>query len=264
MIMLYQLLCWCDNLSLSTNKEDLIALAFDYVKDGLTDRSIHIFSRLLSDVAGLRVLDLGCGANGYYWALSYVQSAEEIIFVDRSAKYLERFQKELKQLTESRGNHFDSTITFLKNSGRIEDSASANQLFRALTEKSKFVCANFTKDKLPVENLDHVLALGSLGCVESHKELCKLIEQIYSSLKVGGKLHAIWTPYKERDEMAQFFIDEGIDGALNPKLEDFVSAFLVSQFETDKVLIEQIDYTKTATTGSYSNYSQPIFIVAQK
>lgn len=255
---------WGYNLNNSIEKEKLIALAFDYVKGDISERSVQIFSRLLVPVKGSSIVDLGCGANGYYWALGYVQSVEQIIFVDRSSTYLSRLQKELEQLSRQSCETFDSTIDYLKSVNCISNKATARHLFKEILDKSKFVCFDFNANYFPFSNIDYFLALGSLGCVNSVTQLHELVDRIYGSLNSGGKLHSIWTPYKEKDVMAQSFIDQGIDGILNPGYQDFLEVFSESQFEKNRVFIEQIDYTNTPETGSYSNYSQPIFLVAQK
>lgn len=251
-------------MKISIDNDDLIALAFDYVKGDLSDRSAEIFSRLITPINGSSVIDLGCGANGYYWALGYVQRVDQIIFVDRSSAYLSRLQKELRQLIGGPCEIFESTIAHLRKLECIKENVTASQLFREIFEKSKFVSFDFNSKDLPFSNVDHVLALGSLGCVNSISELRQLVDRIYVCLNAHGKLHANWTPYKEKDAMAQSFIDEGIDGILNPKYQDFLEVFSESQFENNQVTIEQIDYTNEPKTGSYSNYSEPIFLTAQK
>lgn len=248
----------------SIDKEDLIALAFDYVKGEISERSVQIFSRLIVPIKGSSVVDLGCGANGYYWALGYVQQVEQIVFVDRSSAYLSRLQKELDQFSRQSCEVFDSTTDYLKSVNCISEKATARHLFKEILEKSKFVCFDFNANCFPFSNIDHILALGSLGCVNSISQLHELVGRIYGSLNSEGRLHAIWTPYKEKDDMAQSFIDQGIDGILNPNYQDFLGVFSDSQFEMNQVSIEQIDYTNKPETGSYSNYSQPIFLSAQK
>lgn len=124
----------------------------------------HEFQRLLPDLAGKAVLDLGCG---YGWHCRYAaeQNAHSVVGIDLSERMLQ----------EARARTADPRITYLR--GAIEDIAFSPESF------------------------DLIISSLAFHYVESFESACAVI---YRILKPNGDLvfsveHPIFTAYGNQD-----------------------------------------------------------------
>lgn len=131
----------------------------------------HVFKKMLPDLQGKRVLDLGCGF-GWHCRYAREQQASSVIGVDISENMLEKARK----MTD------DTAISYKKMP--IED-------------------INFSK-----EQFDVVISSLAFHYIQSFKTIC---EKVHYSLKPGGTFifsveHPIFTSRNEQD---WWYDDEG-------------------------------------------------------
>jgi len=241
--------------------EEMIELAFGYVQEPFSEKSRQIFTRLIAPIKNKTILELGCGANGYFWALGYVQRAQSITFCDRSQLYLDCLKKNLNQLCKAKTiQSFSAVLSFLKNKKLVDAQATIHELAKQILMKSEFVCYDFVCDKPLANKYDYIVMVESIACVQDQDELNLVLAKINKMLNKTGTLNAIWTPYIERNELTKILIKEKIDGQLNPNISHFEKAL-----KKNGLRIVQLEQDKSAPLeGCPENYPHPIFIIAEK
>jgi SAM-dependent methyltransferase len=247
-------------MQLQNNQEQIFSLAFDYVQGPVTSRSKSVFSRLIAPITGGNVLDLGCGANAFFWALGYAERAQSIVFADRNDLFLASLRSKLLSMSKQRSPDFVPVMNYLVETSLVGKQSNQETISDEILKKSRFEKFDFLSAEVPDSQFDFILALGSLGCTDSQEQLVELLTRIEQMLAPGGRLHAIWTPYRQRDDLAQAFIDTGIDGTLNPGLPAFESAL-------ERTCLEILTLEQAAVApadGFYSNYLEPIFLICRK
>lgn len=242
-------------------KDNVVSWAFDYVRGPISQRSQNVFAQLIAPITGGAVADIGCGANAYYWAMGYVQRVQSITFADRSSTFLQNLRDSLAGLaTANVGEDLNATVQHLKQAGLVDAAATVSSLCSQTSSMADFQVYDLAGAGPTLGRFDYVLCLGSLGCVDNEEQLAKAVQAISEMLKPGGKLHAIWTPYKQRDALADAFIEAGIDGRLNPGLKQFEDA--LSRCGLNVELLEQRQ--GPSRVDVYANFQDPIYIICRK
>lgn len=223
----------------------------------LTKHGQMIFREVIRKITGDDVLDLGCGSVSHYWAMGYVERVKRITSVDYSEASIALLSSTLATLTpEFLQSHYDDTIQFLQEEQFLPSTATYEEIAeRLITTCTNILVADFKQDLSFLGTFDAVLALEAIECVDTQKEFLQAVLTVYELLRPNGIFVGIVTPYDTKDAYTQMFIEQGVEGNLNPQRADIEAAFHDAGFQ-------QVDVKQVAT--HIYNYSQALVIYARK
>lgn len=220
----------------------------NYIYEPLTE-----YRRTILDVLGCytpqesALLDLGCGAVGFYWALSYLNKVNSVSFADRNDEMLEILSSRMDGLTPE-------TLT-----EAFKDSAPAG--FDAetfLAELHRKTADVFAVDILQTptpRKYDAILTLEVLDCAQTESELQIMASNVAASLDNGGRLIGCCLNYKEWSAELAALATQRLAGILNPSLEQVTLAIENAGL--------RIIYAENRPTGM-SKYPLAHFFCAEK
>jgi len=223
----------------------------------LTKHGQMIFQEVIRNVVGDNVLDLGCGSVGHYWALGYMGRVKSITCVDYSESSIAALSSTLATLTpDFLQSYYEDTIHFLQTEQLIDPVLTYDELAEQLIMTcTRVLAADFRQDFSFLGTFDCVLGLEAIECVDTPEEFLYVVQNIHRLLTPQGIFVGIVTPYDTKDAYTQMFIEQGVEGNLNPQLADIEAAFLHADF--------QHVHVKAIATHIY-NYSQSLVIYASK
>lgn len=216
---------------------------FEYIHRPLTLARREKFLQVVSRVRGGRVLDLGCGYTGHYWAMGYLSRAESISFYDAVSENISLQSQTIEQLSPDYIEaHLSDTVDFLKAHKLLPDEWDYSAIASNLIEKiEQILVFDFAKDT-PNSKFDTVLALESLEIAESQLELERSCATAHALLKPGGQLIGLALPYTELLPQTAEAIALRREGSLNPDSQQLESALKLAGFE--------VSYLKQYETGT--------------
>lgn len=181
-----------------------------------------------------RVIDLGTGSVGHYWALGYIMNVEEVLLTDIDEELLDDLRDKLNSLTpEKLESKFSDTLAFLKKQGIVDEEVAPMDLASNIFRKSRVKEMDFTEKNSG--KFDYALSIESLGCVDTKKDFYKAIETAYDCLNDGGILLGVADYYEEGHDYVKKLKKMGLEADLNPDTEDFEEAFEKAGFSNFEI-----------------------------
>ncbi len=224
-----------------------------YIETPVTPYRRAIFNRLIRNISGGSVCDLGSHAVGHYWALGYAERVREIAFLDISEEAVALQQKTLDILSPAMlEERYGDTLAFLK----AEHIASGDPVHAALALQEnvdRIERFDFLKD-VPEKAFDWLIAIESLEIVKSQNEYAQAFQTARQLLKPGtGRLLAVVVPYSARDNNVECLCQSGLEGTLNPGEEETRAALSEAGFK---------DFSVETVETQMENYPLACFITA--
>lgn len=228
---------------------------FEYIHRPLTQARREKFRRVCAKVRGGRVLDLGSGYTGHYWALGYLSRAQSISFYDAVEENVALQRQTIDQLSpEYISSYLHPTVQFLKEEHLLPTEWSNEQIATDLLSKVETIeVFDFARDTAATM-FDTVLALESIEIAESVEELHRSVATARSLCRVGGQFVGLALPYTELLPTTSEAIALRREGRLNPGLEELREAITRSGF--------RLVGLETYETGT-PNYPQGIVFDAE-
>ncbi|MDE1171627.1 MAG: methyltransferase domain-containing protein [Verrucomicrobium sp.] len=170
------------------------ACDFDYIYAPLTPYRAEILRFVERHVPeGASVLDLGCGAVGFYWALGYLRKAAALRFADRNEAVLAGLAARLDQLTPA---------MLERDFADVPPSGLSRETW---LEKLHAVADVAQIDALEAGEGTYgaLLAVELLECAQDEEELRRIASFCAARLVPGGRLigctldYVAWTPSLE-------------------------------------------------------------------
>lgn len=187
---------------------------FDYIYEPVTPYRQSVFdwiNRWMPEKAS--VLDLGCGAVGFYWALRYLDNVSAISFADRNEDVIALLSSRIDSLTPSsvRAQFGDMTDDA---QGWLED-------FHGKIESILVVDALADR---PQKEYEAVIAIELLDCANSDEELSAMLHYCRNSLKLGGRLIGCALHYQDWTDSLEELSKDALAGKLNSNANSLKSA----------------------------------------
>ena len=203
----------------------------DYIYNPITPYRQEIFRRLMSEINGGDVLDLGCDHVGHYWALGYVQRVSSYSLYDYNEDSIKKQQMAIENLSGAELEaYFSETIDFLKEENFVSKNTSNNALAESMICKFSD-CRNFDYLKPKItETFDSVLAVESLEIVHKREDFLKGLETVKNLLNPGGQLLTVILPWDCEDDAVQDRVQKGREGVWNPDINEILSCLSQSGF----------------------------------
>ena len=228
----------------------------DYIYNPLTPYRQEIFKRLVAEVKGGDVLDLGCDHVGHYWALGYAARVQSYSLYDYNADSVERQQNEIESLSGDKLNeYFSETIEFLMQENLLPANTDMDQIAEWMIGKLDQCDTYDYLNSTPEREFDYIIAVESLEAVHSTKDFEKALANVKSLLKPSGKLVTIILPWDEENEDITERVEAGREGLWNPNIDQILTSLAKSGFQG-----VQHSHYKTLM----DNYTNAWFITAQK
>lgn len=179
---------------------------FDYIYEPLSPYRSSIFAwinHFMPDDAN--ILDLGCGAVGFYWALHYLEKANHIAFADRNPDVIDLLASRIDSLTprairDQFGDMTDDAQAWLE---EFHDKTGDLQIVDALTAA-------------PAQKYNAVLALELFDCANDEDQLSRMIAYCANSLEDGGRLIGCALNFTDWTESLESLSQSSLAGKLNP------------------------------------------------
>lgn len=227
---------------------------FDFIYEPITPFRKLIFENLVSKVEGQKVLDLGCGQVGHYWALGYSGKVKTIDFLDYHQTNIEILSEEITSINpEKLEQNFADTIKFLTDSKIITLQNYQEIAFNLVSQIKQTEAFDFLKDKW-TEKYDTILAIESLECVNTKEDFILALNNTARLLEPKGKLLALVLRYNLTDNYTHKLISEKMEGGLNPDQKE-----LEKMFENSDL---SLNWIKTVAVPELHNYPEAIFLEA--
>jgi cyclopropane fatty-acyl-phospholipid synthase-like methyltransferase len=228
---------------------------FDFIYEPITPFRKLIFNKLISKVRGQKILDLGCGQVGHYWAFGYQDKVEMIDFLDYHQTNIEILSEKITSINpEKLEQNFADTIKFLKDSKTISLQSYQEITFNLVSKVRQIETFNFLKDKW-TEKYDTILAIESLECVNTEEDFILALNNTAKLLEKNGKLLALILRYNLPDNYTKKLISEKMEGGLNPNQKQ-----LEKMFENSDL---SLDWIKNIPVPELHNYPEAIFLEAK-
>ena len=228
---------------------------FDFIYEPITPFRKLIFEKLVSKVKGQKILDLGCGQVGHYWALGYCGKIQTVDFLDYHDSNIQILSEKIATLDPLVvEENFSDTIKFLHDSKIINNQNYQEIAFNLVSKIQHQEVFNFLKDQWN-QKYDTVLAIESLECVNTEEEFILALNNTAKLLKPNGKLLALVLRYKVGDDYTNKLISDKMEGSLNPDQEKLKKLFQKSNLE--------LSWIQTIYVPELHNYPEAIFLEAQ-
>jgi 2-polyprenyl-3-methyl-5-hydroxy-6-metoxy-1,4-benzoquinol methylase len=228
---------------------------FDFIYEPITPFRKLIFENLISRVSGQKVLDLGCGQVGHYWALGYSDRVKTIDFLDYHQTNIDILSEKIASINpEKLERKFADTINFLKDSKIISLQNYQEIAFNLVSKVRQTEVFDFLKDIL-AEKYDTILAIESLECVNSKEDFILALNNTAKLLEPKGRLLALVLRYNLPDNYTHKLISEKMEGGLNPDQKQLEKMFKNSDLS--------LNWIKTVAVPELHNYPEAIFLEAK-
>jgi len=220
---------------------------------GVNKDTEKVFKKLCADLEG-KVLDLGCGQLGHYWAMAYAEDVEKICYFDLKERNVKNLCRRIETISpEKLEEKFSEELKFLTDNGFT--SNSPNKIAKDIVTKSAgFEQFDFLKDRSN-QKFDYILCIESIECVSDYKELQKALSNIKRLLAPEGGIRGVTLQYINKTSSVKQLIEDDMEGEMNPSKEDLVSALDEAGFQHINV--------ETTKAENAENYSQMIFFSAK-
>lgn len=194
-----------------------------YIYEPLSSYRQQIFKHLAAYIPAEteRLLDLGCGAVGFYWALGYLSRVQSITFADAHTETLELLAERIDRLSpESINAEFSETIDPL-----ISEKLLPQTFFPELWLQDFYSRLEGLEKKDALSDVqdrnayDVILGLELFDCANTSTELHKMLEYCLASLNQGGRLIGCVLNYREWSSVLEDLAAERLAGRLNPSAE---------------------------------------------
>lgn len=189
---------------------------FDYIYEPVSPYRQSLFDWINRHMpAGASVLDLGCGAVGFYWALRYLERAEKLIFADRNQDVID--------LLSSRIDSLSPDSVRAQFGGMTDDAQGWLEDFHAKIDTIRV--ADAITD-MPDTTFDAVLAIELFDCANSMGDLSAMVRYCAESLNNGGRLIGCTLHYQEWTNSLEQLFQDALAGKLNPDANSLKSALI--------------------------------------
>lgn len=216
-----------------------------------------MIDRVMGDVTGPDVLDLGCGEAGLYWALTYAARVKTLSFYDLDESATENLLRQLDDISpDYLERHFADTVRYAAGAGVIGANVSYDDLARALIEKTREIRAFDFRCDNGDSRFDTILSLESLQVADTQEQLSAQIRNAAAMLKQGGKILGIGWCYDRLDADTEMLIGLRSFGRLNPSAQHYQAAF------TDAGLT--VTRLETVPTPEIHNFGTSVIFCAEK
>lgn len=228
---------------------------FDFIYEPITAFRKLIFENLISKIKGQKVLDLGCGQVGHYWALGYQDKVEIVDFLDYHQTNIEILSEKIASINpEKLEQNFADTINFLKDSKIITLQNYQEIAFNLVSKVRQTEVFDFLKDKW-TEKYDTILAIESLECVNTKEDFILALNNTAKILQSDGRLLALVLRYNLTEDYTNKLISEKMEGGLNPDENQLKNLFQSSKLD--------LTWIKTIAVPELHNYPEAIFLEAK-
>ena len=227
----------------------------DYIYNPITPYRQEIFRRLVGEINGGDVLDLGCDHVGHYWALGYAERVSSYSLYDYNTESIKKQQTAIENISgTSLAEYFAETIDFLKAENLVSRNTTNDALAELMVTKfSDCQYFDYLKPKI-TQTFDCVLAVESLESVHNREDFVKGLETVENLLNPGGKLLAVILPWDYNNDDVQDRAQKGREGLFNPDINEILKGLNQSGFSD----VEH-SYYKTLM----DNYTHAWFIKAK-
>ena len=225
----------------------------NYIEEPLVPYRKNIFQKLIQQISGGDVCDLGSHAVGHYWALGYAERVNTFSFYDFSDDALVMQQEAIDMLSPMEiQERYGDTLEFLRISGMVSEDSEITAL--AIQEKFEGTKQfNFLEDD-PSEQFNWVIAFESLEIVKTPDEYIQSFKTARKLLREDtGKLLSVVVPYLNHDKDVECLCNNGLEGLLNPDLDETRSAIDQAGFK---------DFNLEIVKTHMENYPDAYFITA--
>jgi len=229
---------------------------FDFIYEPITGYRMLIFEKIISKVTGKKILDLGCGQIGHYWALGYSSKVELIDFFDLKEENITALSKEISILNPDliEENFFD-TVEFLKNHLIINRNLTSKDLALSIISKTRNITNfNFLSSSTN-QKYDTILAIECIECVNTKAEFILALNNISRLLGKNSKLLCLILRYDEQTDETLRQVELRMEGLLNPNQK-----LVEEMFSASKLKLNWIESCKEI---NLYNYSEGIFLEAE-
>lgn len=224
-----------------------------YIDEPITSYRKTIFDKLIRQISGGSVCDLGSHAIGHYWALGYAERVDEYSLYDISKEALLLQQQIYDNISPGfLEEAYADTLDFLHSEGLAQDNTvlHAYELQDKLEDITRF---DFLQD-IPERQFNWVIAIESLEIVENLDELYQSFRTAKQLLiPENGTLLAVVLPYEDHDDGVACLCQAGLEGLLNPSSKMVHDVLAETGFTS-----VNIDNVQT----NMRNYSHAHFITA--
>lgn len=191
-----------------------------YIFDPITPNREKIFDLLIRRIPYCdKILDLGSGPIGYYWAMAYAHKVNSIHFFDSNEEFLKASSHTINILNPAYfEKNFTTTIEYFQANKLLQyDEAKIPTLLEHIITKIQAPeVYNFLYPPKQKNYFDVVLAIESIECVDSIAQLETVIKNIHTLLKPGGSLLQYSLQYSLESIEVVSSIQHGTEGRLNP------------------------------------------------
>lgn len=229
----------------------------DYIYWPLSSNKRLMIDRVMGQVTGPDVLDIGCGEAGLYWALTYASKIKSMSFYDLDKDATDTLLRQLDEISpDYLERHFSDTVNYAKAQNVLAANISFDDLAISLIEKTHSVRPfNFRQDKSD-ERFDTILSLESLQVADTQEELSNQVANTASMLKSGGKILGIGWCYDRLDAETEMLIRLKSFGRLNPSARQYETAFAAAGLTVTQM--------ETIVTTEIHNFSRAVIFSAEK
>jgi cyclopropane fatty-acyl-phospholipid synthase-like methyltransferase len=184
------------------------------------------FSRILSQIKGGDVLDLGCGQAGHYWALAYAHRVNSISFYDVVEENIAEQLMSIENLSpEFIEENLMETVDYLRDKGYLPANLSLDEIAENIITKTKDIRVfDFVSDTVD-KKFNYIMAMESIEIADTYDDFVQSLKNAKSMLKDDGLFLGIILPYDELLPFTQDAINIKREGVLNPGIEETKQAF---------------------------------------
>lgn len=209
---------------------------YQYIFRPLTHIRKEKFKRIVSQIDGGDVLDLGCGQTGHYWALGYAHKVDSIAFYDVVEENINEQIVNIENLSpDFIDENFQNTLDFLKAEEIIPEDMTSRDIAENIISKTADIRTfDFSNDRTD-DTFDIILAMESVEIADNYEQFVATLKNVRSMLRPGGKFIGLILPYGDLLPSTQEQINIRREGRLNPGMEMTLRGFSDAGLRMDKV-----------------------------
>lgn len=224
----------------------------NYIYEPLTKYRQSIFQHIHAHIPQKteHLLDLGCGAVGFYWALAYLDHVESITFADQHEDIIQTLAERIDLLSPySLETEFSDTVTFLEDKGIIQPDFSMNEWLLDFHSRLAGIQRIDALHDTPLQQkADVILAIELFDCANTEDELIKMLRFCAENISESGKLIGNILNYQEWSESLENLAKERLIGRLNPTLQQFEYAAKQAGFHIEQLERQETNMSKFPTS----------------